>query len=94
MREVLSYLQEGAEADQGEHGAAAGTALPGSTPAPLQGQEFPNKRQKVASLPVLRDGEVRHPPRKLYHRRPGSLSRYRIRSLLLIRSWAFLARQS
>ena len=67
---LLSHLQEAAEAEQGDSGAAAGRALNESTQAPLQGHEWPNKRQKVTSTPVLRDGEVRHPPHRLSRRRP------------------------
>ncbi len=60
LKEVPSCSQEGAEAPQGGNSAGAVT-LPETSPAPLQAQERPNKRQKVASMPFLRDGEVQDP---------------------------------
>ena len=64
----LPHMQEGAGAKLGQDGAAAGAAgtLPGTGPEALQGREGPNKRQKLASAPFMRDGEVRGPPPRPY----------------------------
>ena len=59
------HMQGGPAASQIPNGAAAPapeTGLPGSSPSALQGQGWPNKRQKTSPTPFMRDGEVRDPP--------------------------------